>query len=137
MASTGFEGGQLILPGLVSDATALTAAKFRFVQMGTATVGGLWQAATAGQQGILGVAQENAANVGDPIKVCGGGITKVEAGVAITKGAKLTTDTLGRAITAAATASHHVYGIALEAASAAGSIIAMAFSYHGPAVNNS
>jgi hypothetical protein len=137
MASTGFEGGQFTLPGLVSGELALSASQYRFVQVDTQAVGSVIRAATAGQQGLIGVLQDKPQLVGDPVNVCGGGITKVEAGVAITKGARLTTDASGRAITAAATAAHHVYGYALEAASAAGSIIAMAFSYHGPAVNAS
>ncbi len=136
MTATGFESSGPNYPGLVSDDVALSASQYRAVQVGTATVGGVWRAATAGQQGVIGVLQDKPTNVGDPCLVQYAGITKWEAGVAITKGAKITCDATGRAITAAATASHSVYGRALEAASAAGSIIAVAFQYHGPSTND-
>lgn len=136
MTATGFDSGGPYYPGIVSDDTALSASQYRAVQMGTAVVGGVWRAATAGQAKVLGVLQDKPANLGDPCLVQYAGITKWEAGVAITKGAAITVDSSGRAITAAATASHSVYGVALEAASAAGSIIAVAFQYLGPSVNN-
>lgn len=131
-----FEGQQLVLDGLVSGEIALSASQFRFVQMGTTLAGEVIRAATAGQRGLIGVLQDKPAAVGDPCKVCGGGVTKVEAGVAITKGAAIMSDSVGRAITAAVTSSNHIYGYALEAASAAGSKIAMVFAYHGPVQNN-
>ncbi len=130
-----FEGKQLRLDGLVSGDTALTAGQYRFVQMGTANPGEVVLAATAGQRGLIGVCQDKP-SLGDPCLVAGGGITKIEAGVAITKGAALMTDAVGRAITAAVTSSNHIYGYALEAASASGSKIAMVFAYHGPVQNN-
>lgn len=135
MVATGFESSGPTYPGLVSDDTALSASQYRAVQVGSAVVGGVRRAATAGQAGVIGVLQDKPA-VGDPALVQYAGITKWEAGVAVTKGAKITVDATGRAITAAATASHSVYGIALEAASAAGSIIAVAFQYLGPSTND-
>lgn len=123
--------------GLQSGDIALSASQFRFVQMGTATNGAVVRAATAGQKGILGVLQDLAPNVGDPVLVCGGGVTKVTAGVAIAKGDALMTDSAGRAITCAASASNHIQGYALEAAAGAGSIFTMWFGYQGPVTNNS
>lgn len=136
MAATGFESSGDYYPGLVSDDIALSASQYRAVQVGTGVNGGVWRAATAGQQFLIGVLQDKPA-LGDACTVQYNGITKWEAGVAITKGAKVVSDATGRAITGAATASHYCYGVALEAASAAGSIIAVAFSYHGPMVNAS
>lgn len=127
----------ILLPGLVSGDTALSASQFRFVQGGTTPAASLARAATAGQKGILGVLQDKPL-LGDPALVCGGGVTKVEAGVAIASaGLPLMCDSVGRAITAAAGVANHIYGYSLEAASGPGSIIAMAFSYHGPVTNAS
>lgn len=134
MAWEGINAGTS-LPGMVSDDTALSASQFRFVQLGTAVIGGVWRAATAGQKGVVGVLQNKPA-LGEGAHICGGGVTKVEAGVAITKGAAIMSDAVGRAITAAATTSNHVYGYAAEAAGAAGEIITMVFGYHGPVTNN-
>lgn len=132
-----FEGAQLRLSGLVSGDIALSASQFRFVQMDTGLAGAVARAATAGQRGLVGVIQDKPTLVGDPCLVVGGGITKVEAGVALTKGCAVMTDASGRAITAAASAANHIYGYALEAASAAGSLAALIFAYHGPVTNNS
>ena len=129
------EGEQLRLNPLVSADTALSASQYCFVQTSTATAFGVVRAATAGQQGVIGVLQDKPA-LADPCLVVGGGVTKVLAGCAIAKGDKITCDANGAAITAAATASHAVYGRALESASAANSIITMVFAYQGPAVNN-
>lgn len=131
-----FEGAQLRLSGLVTGDSALTASQFRFVQMGTANPGEVVRAATAGQRGLIGIIQDAPATLGDPCLVVGGGVSKVEAGCALTKGCAVMTDAVGRAITAAVTSSNHIYGYALEAASAAGSKVAMVFAYHGPVQNN-
>ena len=122
--------------GLVSGDIALSAAQFRFVQMGTAVNGGVVLAATAGQRKILGVLQDKAPVVGDPVLVCGGGVTKMEAGIAITKGLPVMSDATGRAITCAVSASNHVQGYALEAAAAAGSIFTVFLKYDGPVSND-
>lgn len=123
------------LVGLVSGDIALSASQFRFVQTDSGVAGGVARAATAGQQGLLGVLQDKPASVGDPVFVAGGGVCKVEAGCTLTKGVKVMTDSVGRAITAAVTSSNHLYGYALEAA-AVGDIVAMVFGYHGPVQNN-
>lgn len=132
-----YEGPQLRLAGVVSGDIALTASAFRFVQYGTTPAGAMVRAATAGQKGLAGVIQDTGA-VGDPVNVCGGGVTKVEAGVAIASaGLPLMTDSVGRAITAAAGVGNHIYGYSLEPAAGAGSKIAMVFAYHGPVTNAS
>lgn len=74
---------------------------------GGITVGVLQTKPTAGQIGEVAVA----------------GVTKVLAGAAVSRGANVQSDATGRAI-AAATADYS-QGIALEAATAAGQVIAM------------
>lgn len=57
------------------------------------------------------------------------GIAKIQAGAAVAKGAYVKTDATGRVITQTAEAAGtlvHVFGIALEAAGAAGDLIAVA-----------
>lgn len=60
-----------------------------------------------------------------------GGIVKIEAGAAVSQDANIMSDTSGRAI--AATATNNIMGVALEAASAAGEIIAVQLMYLGVA----
>lgn len=69
-----------------------------------------------------GVAQAAAVS-GRACEVMVTGISKVEAGGAVTRGGKVTSDTVGRAVNAAAT--NVAYGRALEAATAAGQRIAV------------
>ncbi len=111
----------------------LSAKPYHFVQM---VAGGIFAAATAGQRGLVGVLQ-NSPNVGEQCIVSGGGRTLVTAGVAITKGASLMSDAAGKAITSAAGVANHIYGYALEAASASGVKFQMVFAYHGPVTNAS
>ena len=72
----------------------------------------------------LGVIKQGvaAAGLGCPVQV--NGVTRVEAGAAITRGAQVGTDTVGRAIAAVSTAG--ILGIALESAAGAGEIISVA-----------
>ncbi len=58
-----------------------------------------------------------------------GSVVKVEAGAAVTANADVTPDSVGRAVTS--TSTDAICGKALEAASAAGDIIAVLFSYRG------
>lgn len=57
---------------------------------------------------------------GDAAQVAISGVTKAVAGAAVAAGAKLMTDANGKFITAVASASRHVVGIAMEAAAADG-----------------
>jgi len=80
-----------------------------------------------------GVISPNDADAaGKPTGVMVGGVAKVAAGAAVAAGASVQSDATGRAITAAA--ADYVQGIALEAATAAGDLIAVLLQ--GPAQNN-
>jgi hypothetical protein len=71
----------------------------------------------------IGVAKQTVAS-GAAVGVQLNGIARMEAGAAITKGQQVGGDTVGRAITAVATAG--IGGIALEDAAAAGVVISVA-----------
>ncbi len=71
----------------------------------------------------IGVAKLAAAASGDPVPVQVDGVARVEAGAAVTLGALVMADSVGRAIDA--TATNRPLGIALEAAAAAGVIISV------------
>jgi hypothetical protein len=62
---------------------------------------------------------------GQDIDVCVLGLTKMEAGAAVSVNVAITSDSTGRAVaaTAAAATSTYIHGIALEAATAAGDLI--------------
>lgn len=70
-----------------------------------------------------GVLQNDPAAIDREAEVAFSGVVKVVAGDAVTRGAKVQSDALGRAITAAS--GDHVLGRALETAGAAGDIIAV------------
>lgn len=110
----------------------LSAKAFHFVQV---VPGGVFAAATAGQRGIIGVLL-NAPKLGEQCLIAGGTQVEVVAGGAIAQGDTLMSQNDGRAITAAVSASNHVFGFALEAASGAGVRFRMAFGYHGPMAND-
>ena len=91
--------------------------QFRFVTLSTGTVlvsdDGEW---------CIGVNQ-NTPNTGQATTVVCTGVSMVEAGAAITAGAAIAADSVGRAKTAAT--ADLVVGLALEAAGAAGTYIAV------------
>lgn len=66
--------------------------------------------------------------VGDQIPVAVDGVCLAEAGAAITQGAMLSTDTVGRVVTAATT--NRLIGKALQAAAAAGDKIKIVIADH-------
>lgn len=101
-------------------------AEHRFVIGGAADFTAI-QATSGPTAPILGVAEIAAAAAGDQTTVCVFGITRVEAGAAITRFARLTSDSTGRAVTAAPGAGVNVGtgGIALESAAAAGELISI------------
>jgi hypothetical protein len=125
-----YEGMQIRFPGLESGEAALSASQFKFVQP-SSTALRVILAATAGQQGVIGVIQDKPAAVGDPCLVCGGGVTKIVAGGAFAAGLRLQTDASGRAVSAAASATSYTLGYALEAALAAGDVVSMIFQKEG------
>jgi len=99
--------------------------RYRFVVQNTS--GKIAQVGTAGAK-ALGVLQSPAA-AGEAAEVMISGVSKVVAGAAIASTGPITSDSQGRAITAAAT--HTVNGIALETAAAAGEVIAVLLGYGG------
>ncbi len=82
-------------------------------------------AAAAATDLVIGATQDVAPASGERVDVALVGITYITAGAAITRGARLMSDSSGRVITAAASAGSNVYtiGVALESAAAAGDII--------------
>jgi len=83
--------------------------------------------ATAATDSIIGVVNEMPPGIaaGERVDVVRVGIAWVEAGAAITRGALITSDAVGRAVTAAPAAgvNNRIIGIADESASAAGDVI--------------
>lgn len=76
-----------------------------------------------------GISAEGVAADGDvfPMVIPNGAIVKVEAGAAISVGATVASDNVGRAITAVSGVGNFTAGIALQAAAAAGEIIEVQF----------
>lgn len=81
------------------------------------------QTAAATDLGI-GVAKAAASAAGQGVPVQVNGVTRIEAGAAISRGTQVSHDSVGRAITAAST--NNILGVALEAAGGAGEIISVA-----------
>jgi len=83
--------------------------------------------AAAATDSIIGVVNEMPAGIatGERVDVVRVGIAWVEAGAAITRGALITSDAVGRAVTAApaAGANNRIIGVADESATAAGDVI--------------
>jgi hypothetical protein len=96
----------------------ISASQFRF--MAYASDGQIDPVGTAGAAAV-GVLYNLPAAAGRAAQVAVRGKVKVVAGAAITRGAKVSSDNVGRAITAVST--HHVLGTALQAAGAAGEVI--------------
>lgn len=96
----------------------LTADQFKFVKYSA----GALVLASAGTDQVVGVLN-NKPNTGEACEVETLGTTKLVAGAAIAKGAVVMSDALGRAVTG--TATNYGQGYAMEAASAAGEIIAV------------
>ncbi len=64
------------------------------------------------------------------VRPCSGLISRVKVGAAVTAGDLLTTDATGRAIHAVTTG-HHIFGKALQTATAAGQIITVLLNQYG------
>ncbi len=88
--------------------------------------------AAAATDGLIGVCNEVAPLSGQRCDVILMGIADIEAGAAITVDAPITSDSVGRAVTAAPAAgtNNRVIGFALEAASAAGDVIRVLIAPH-------
>lgn len=82
--------------------------------------------ATAAADRVIGASPDLAVVAGERVDVFMSGVAYLTAGAAITPGALVMSDASGRAITAAAAAGVNVraVGVALEAAGAAGDVIA-------------
>jgi hypothetical protein len=117
------------IPGFVigTEVTAadLSAGQFRAVKF-TATG---WDFAGAGEQAV-GILQDKPAS-GKVAEVVADGISKVVAGAAFAKGAKLMTNATGKLITA--TATNHIVAQALAAAGAADELVSAVIGYKGVA----
>jgi hypothetical protein len=108
-------------PGLIKSYIAGAAVSpCRLVKIGASP--GLVVHNAAATTPTLGVTRENIlAATGQRIDVIHDGIAYVEAGAAIVLGVKVTSDSVGRAVTAVAT--NEQAGTALEAATAIGDLI--------------
>lgn len=101
-------------------AADLSALQFRFLTVDSN--GRIAQNTSAGGD-VAGVLQDDPDAIDRPGAVMTSGITKVEAGAAVTRGGVVMSDNVGRAVDA--TATNKGVGIALDAASAAGEIISV------------
>ncbi len=119
-----YEIQELTLP--LAAGEALT--KYRFVK--AAATEGQVDLCDAATDRPLGVTQQSAAAQGDAAPVDVLGVIKVEAGAAVAFGAVVGTDASGRAV-AKSTAGDFIAGTALEAAGAAGDIIAVMLTPNG------
>lgn len=104
----------------------ISASQFRFVEL--ASDGQVDPVGTAGGNAV-GVLYNLPAAAGRAAQVAVTGRVKVVAGAAITRGAKVSSDNVGRAITAVST--HHVQGRAVQAATAAGEVIEVELGTNG------
>ena len=105
----------------------LSASQFRFMSVDSS--GQL--AATGDGAAADGVLQDKPAAAGRAGLLQIGGRTKVEAGAAVTNGAQVASDSVGRVVPAAS--GDVILGRALNAASAAGEVIAIIFQPRGSA----
>lgn len=103
----------------------LSALQYRFVTM--ASDGQIDPTGTG--LGADGVLQNDPAAAGRAATVAISGVSKVEAGGAITKGANVSSDSTGRAITA--TSGHRVLGVAQETVTTAGQILPVLLKVQG------
>ncbi|MFZ6687512.1 DUF2190 family protein [Undibacterium sp. SXout11W] len=106
----------------------MTIPKFRLVKHGTGD--DRITLATSSTDFIIGVTMDIDAAINERSDVHLAGIAYVEASAAITRGALITADAIGRAVTAAPAAGVNasVVGRALESASAAGDVIRVMLS---------
>jgi hypothetical protein len=99
----------------------LSAAQYKFVSMASDT-----QVDVVGTKGAvaIGVLLDKPAAAGRAASVAIGGVCKVAAGAAVAAGAEVISDATGRAIATDA-ADQYILGTAIEAAAAAGNVIAV------------
>lgn len=125
-----FEGALHFLPGIVAGADLSAAGnQFKFVQLNTA--GAAILAATAGQRKVVGVLQDTPP-LASPALIADSGVSKVQAGAALTAGNPIMTNASGQGIVATAASSSHIQGYALETVATAGDLFACVLKYDGP-----
>jgi len=115
--------------GIVKNYVADVAiSPYRIVKPGSAD--GNVTFATGPTDLLIGVTTEVGPAAGERTDVAHSGIAYVEAGAAIPRGARITSDTLGRGIAAAPAAgtNNSVVGSTLETATAAGDVIRVLLS---------
>lgn len=120
---------QNISPLPAQASAAITLNRFVVLNTGNANknIGVTQMAAATAAQPFMGVAQDMQTSpcaALDSISVQNYGTALVEAGAAVSLGAIVTSDSVGRAVTAAST--NLVCGVALEAAGGAGELIQVA-----------
>jgi len=108
--------------------SAAAVTQYEFVTLAGQSDGECADCSSAGEIAI-GVAQNTASAAGQAVRVCILGVTKVNAGAAVTKGDTLQTDATARAIAAAS--ADEVMGVAIETAAAAGDVITAIIGYAG------
>lgn len=110
-----YEGNLEIIPGLAAGAD-LSSSQFRMVKINAS---GLAVAAGAGEKAV-GVLQDAPDASGKDASVAFKGVTKMEAGAAVTAGDYIMSDATGRGITG--TATNFLNAVALSSAGAAGEL---------------
>lgn len=112
-SSVGILTGVAGTPGAAANNGGL---QYRFVKVTDEHTAGL---ATAATDNVVGVLQNKPQGVGHASTVALAGVSHVEAAGAITAGATVTTDSVGRATPSAS----NVKGIAIHSATAAGQLV--------------
>lgn len=106
--------------GTLTASADLSAQQYKFAKISGARTLTVCAAATDRPVGVI----QNKPVSGATVDLMVTGVTKMVAGAAVSAGDELTSDAQGRAITAVTAAgANRSYGIALEAATAAGQII--------------
>lgn len=110
----------MLLKNFVAEA-AIPA--YRQVKFGASS--GAVLLAAAATDAVIGVSNELGPALGERCDIIAVGIAYIEAGAAITRGALVTSDATGRAVTAAPSAgtNNRYIGIAYDSATAAGDVI--------------
>ncbi|TVO53851.1 DUF2190 family protein [Denitromonas halophila] len=110
-------GNPVLIKALVAEAAVLP---YRVVKFGSAD-GYAVQAAAATDTSVGLADNLGQADAGDTVDVIVNGVGEAEAGAAVTRGARLTSDASGRVVAAAS--GNAVIGVAMASATAAGDII--------------
>jgi len=109
--------------------TRIAAADLRTHQYKFVNIDATGKAALAGAGTRAVGVQQGKANTNEAVEICHDGISKVVAGAAVTAGDEVMSNATGQAITA--TATNQRLGVALEAASGAGILIAVLLDRRG------